>query len=310
MNISVCIVTYNRPEKLKEAIESCLSQSLKPKEILIGDDSPNDLTKQMVEDLFLDQNEIEIQYFHNIPSLGEYKNVHDLFMKANGDYITLLHDDDLFENNALQILANCFQISDQIMIAYGKQYIIYEDGKIDYELSEQTMKKYYKTQKYAGIQKNVLEKSIVQHIPNDTYMVKASIIKEIGYLKAGEADDACDFYFGVLLAQKLQKMNGYFYFVNEYTAKYRISTESISRRKDNNANYNSFKIVLNLDDKIKENFLVNKWLTDVSASAISQAVKLNHRLEGFAWYFGKYYRKKIFSLGGIKRLLLLLRPYK
>jgi len=36
---------------------------------------------------------------------------------------------------------------------------------------------------------------------------------------------------------------------------------------------------------------------------------LNKKRIGLKWYFGKYHRKKILTLGGIKRLILLISPF-
>jgi glycosyltransferase involved in cell wall biosynthesis len=56
-SISVCISTYQRPEFLQEALYSVFEQTLQPIEIVIGDDSHDDLT----ENLFISRTMIKNQ---------------------------------------------------------------------------------------------------------------------------------------------------------------------------------------------------------------------------------------------------------
>ena len=48
MNISIVIPTCNRPVELKKCLDSCIQQTLTLYEIIIGDDSNNDRTKNLI----------------------------------------------------------------------------------------------------------------------------------------------------------------------------------------------------------------------------------------------------------------------
>src|ERR1700687_4466922 len=71
--ISVCIPTCKRPDLLQLAVKSCLDQTVLPSEILIGDDSPDDSTRLIVEALAA-SSPVPIRYFHNSPALGQAAN--------------------------------------------------------------------------------------------------------------------------------------------------------------------------------------------------------------------------------------------
>src|SRR5690606_24280564 len=101
MNISICIPTCNRPDFLKQAVESCLNQTLLPYEILIGDDSPNNDSQSMVLELTKNRG-VPIKIYHNIPSLRQAGNTNFLFNNVSGDKTVLLHDDDLLLPDSLQ----------------------------------------------------------------------------------------------------------------------------------------------------------------------------------------------------------------
>jgi len=46
MKITICIPTCNRPENLKNAIESIMEGAIKPQEIVISDDSRPEVAPQ------------------------------------------------------------------------------------------------------------------------------------------------------------------------------------------------------------------------------------------------------------------------
>ncbi|RUT63328.1 hypothetical protein C1149_16050 [Clostridium botulinum] len=62
--VSVLIPTYNRPEYFKEALESVINQTYRNIEIIIGDDSTNDETENLIKENYLN-NYDNIKYYHN-----------------------------------------------------------------------------------------------------------------------------------------------------------------------------------------------------------------------------------------------------
>jgi glycosyltransferase involved in cell wall biosynthesis len=132
--VSIVIPTYKRPTRVAEAIQSCLNQTLLPYEILVGDDSPDTRTKEVIEHLALTA-AVPIRYTHNTPSLGQASNVNALFSKAAGGSVMLLHDDDLLLPESLATLTGILGGDPSVSIAYGRQYIIDEQSKIDPESS-------------------------------------------------------------------------------------------------------------------------------------------------------------------------------
>ncbi len=122
MKISVCIPTFNRLKTVKEAVASCLNQSLLPDEIVIGDDSKSDETENWINEMQKDT-VVKIRYYHNRPSLKQAGNVNQLFNYVKGELLVLLHDDDLLMPEAIQHLQSCFLQNPEIDAAFGKQYL-------------------------------------------------------------------------------------------------------------------------------------------------------------------------------------------
>lgn len=91
VKISICIPTFNRADLLEKTILSCLNQTQKPFEILVVDNHSTDTTKEVAEKY----KKKGIKYFRNRKNLGIVGNWNKCIEYAKGNYITILHSDDL-----------------------------------------------------------------------------------------------------------------------------------------------------------------------------------------------------------------------
>ncbi|MFD1874024.1 glycosyltransferase family 2 protein [Hymenobacter bucti] len=298
MNISICIPTYNRPDVLQQAVESCLNQTHRPYEILIGDDSSLNDTEEWVN-ANLQITDVRIRYFHNRPSLRQARNVNSLFMHAEGELTVLLHDDDVLLPTALETLHSCFVAHPTIDIAFGKQYVMSNDGRINEEESESLNKTYYRTAAYEGVKLSSLESGFLQQFPNDAYMIKSAIVKKVQYNEG--TGDACDFDFGLQIGKGNYKM----FFVNSYTACYRISDSSVGTKADNNASIYAFDAVDSLNVPAESSKYKHEWLVSKAPAAIANAAKLQDYKRALEIYFSDWHKHNILSLSGIKLFLII-----
>lgn len=297
--ISILIPCYQRPKLVVDAINSCLLQTYSPYEILIGDDSPDDLTKQAIEKI-QSTSKVNIRYFHNKPSLGQEDNVNMLINAASGDKILLLHDDDLLLENALEILVNCFHIDPTIDVSYGKQYIMSKDGKdLPIKKSESHNKFYYRTAEYEGSVLTPLEASIVQQFPNNCYLMNAELAKKTKYKKVGIV---CDFEFGLRIGQTGSK----FYFVNEYVARYRVWEGRITNTDKNDSALAAYNLVENIEVPADSKKYKDQWLSNISHVAIGQAINIEEFNRALKLYVRHFRLNRFFTMGGMKQFVLLL----
>ncbi len=302
LSISVCIPTYKRDKLFRQALQSVIEQTLQPMEIIIGDDSPDNITENLVLDLKKDC-KIPIVYTRHSPSLGQAANVNFLYETAKGDKIVLLHDDDLLLPEALEELSSCWDIYPDLVAAYGKQYIISEDGVIDIDRSENLNQVFFRTSDRAGLQKSSLEVAILHQFPSDGYMVLASAAKSVKYRSYKEIGNGGDFDFSLRLSIKYPN----FFFLDKYTAKYRLSSDAISLKTDSAAQ--SFQNILNTDVPDEIAWAKEYELKRSAPIAIVQLINSGKRKQAVDVYFSEYHPlSKRFSLGGIRRLLKLLLP--
>lgn len=300
MKVSVIIPTYHRPDLLKETIKSVFLQTILPYEIIIGDDSKDDITEHLVTNEIIPNSPVPIQYFHHKPSLKEVKNVDFQYSVAKGELILHLHDDDPIYPKCIELLSKPFQLHKEIIASFGLQKLINEKGDI-IEGSESVNTAYFRTQEWEGIVDGFWA-GAVSMFPNNGFMVKKEEVLKIGYNDNGRAGLATDFYFGF----RLGKLGKPFYFVNEYTALCRMTSNSQSRTGLTDNAYRAVKIIF-------EDCSLEQLTPEIETSirnripiAITTAAKIKDKRNALKWMFSKYYRNKLLTSRGIKRIILTL----
>jgi glycosyltransferase involved in cell wall biosynthesis len=102
---SIGLVTYKRPQFLKECLESILSQTFTDFEVLIGNDDPDSVLTE--EALGIQDPRIRIlNHEHN---LGEVRNMNALMHRACGRYFTWIADDDYYAPQFLKSISEAMQ---------------------------------------------------------------------------------------------------------------------------------------------------------------------------------------------------------
>lgn len=127
--VSILIPTYNRPEYFKIALESAINQSYKNIEIIIGDDSDNNDTQEIIKE-YLEKYD-NIRYYHNENNLGQFDNDLKLMEMAKGEYINFLMDDDVFEPTKIEKMMFYFinDVDNNLSIVSSNRKIIDSNGK-------------------------------------------------------------------------------------------------------------------------------------------------------------------------------------
>lgn len=93
MKLSIAIITWNRSEQLKEAVESCFKCDIpKDTQFVIIDNASTDNTETVVNSLF-DGMPYDIYYEKMAENLGVGRGRNYAFSKAKGEYVYFLDDD-------------------------------------------------------------------------------------------------------------------------------------------------------------------------------------------------------------------------
>jgi glycosyltransferase involved in cell wall biosynthesis/tetratricopeptide (TPR) repeat protein len=116
---SVLISTFNRPDYLREAIQSVVDQRMTDWELLVLNDGGVD-----VADVVASFQDPRIRYFPDDVNKGAAHRFNQGLEQSRGEYITYLGDDDLFYPNHLEVLAKALDDHPQAGLAYSDLYAV------------------------------------------------------------------------------------------------------------------------------------------------------------------------------------------
>ena len=104
--LSVVIPTYCRVDLLKQALDSVLTQWHVDFfwDILVVDNEPDDGQENETERLIRSYENKRILYYRNSENILPGDNFNRCFLLARGEWVMMLHDDDLLVENTLQVM--------------------------------------------------------------------------------------------------------------------------------------------------------------------------------------------------------------
>jgi glycosyltransferase involved in cell wall biosynthesis len=126
--VTIAIPTYKRSNLLSEAINSVLKQNnYNNYDILVVDNNPERGCE--TEKLMTSFNDERINYFKNTVNIGMAGNWNRLFELAAGEYVVMLHDDDLLLIDFLQKVMKIIDCKPYIDILNPSFYTFYDNFK-------------------------------------------------------------------------------------------------------------------------------------------------------------------------------------
>jgi len=109
--VSIVIPTFRRLNLLVEAVQSALSQRFdRPYEIVIIDNDPETMDAERLIERFPELMERSFRYFVNRANIGMFGNWNRSILLARGEWMTMLNDDDLLDDD---YLATVFSVLDR-----------------------------------------------------------------------------------------------------------------------------------------------------------------------------------------------------
>ena len=123
--VSICIPTYNRPEYLRRAVESCLGQTYPNFEIVITDNSTDDRTAKMAGRW----TDPRIRYYKNEGNIGPVGSCNRGISLSKGKYIKFLMDDDLLKPRCLELMVKGMEANPSAAVAMAPMDLIDEEDR-------------------------------------------------------------------------------------------------------------------------------------------------------------------------------------
>ncbi|MGD0939356.1 MAG: glycosyltransferase family A protein [Terracidiphilus sp.] len=123
MRISVIIPAYNAERYIAEAIESCLSQTYAPHEIIVVDDRSSDRTAEIAESFAP-----RVRVIRLAENVGVATARNQGIQASTGDWLAFLDADDYFLPEKLELQRRCAQQNARAVLIYTGFRIIAVDG--------------------------------------------------------------------------------------------------------------------------------------------------------------------------------------
>ena len=123
--VSILIPTYNRPEYLRRAVESCLAQIYPNYEVIITDNSTNDESARMAAAW----NYPRVRYFKNQGNVGPVASSNRAVSLSSGQYIKFLMDDDLLKPRCLELMVKALEENPTAGVAMAPMELIDETDR-------------------------------------------------------------------------------------------------------------------------------------------------------------------------------------
>lgn len=138
--ITVLIPTYKRAGMLEEALNSVLSQWHTDFfwDVIVLDNEPDDGKENDTERLIRQIDNKRVLYYRNSEHMRPGDNFNRGFLLARGEWVMMLHDDDLLVSNAVQIMGRLIHMYDEgikILGAVVASYI-----QVEYDALRHKMK--------------------------------------------------------------------------------------------------------------------------------------------------------------------------
>ena len=168
MNVSVIIPTFNRLSLISRAINSVLSQTIKPFEIIVVDDGSRDNTSNFIKNKYKSVKLIKQK------NLGVSKARNVGIKNSSGDWIALLDSDDEWKKNKLEVQIKSLSEYDYYSVCHTNEIWIRNGIRVNQKKRHQ---------KYGGY---IFDKCLdICRISPSSIIFKKNIINEVGWFDEG-----------------------------------------------------------------------------------------------------------------------------
>jgi len=129
--ISIITTTYKHEKFIAKTIDSVLGQSFVDWELLIGDDSPDNATWNIIQE-YVVKYPNKIKAWHHFPNKGIVHNMNFLMQQISRDssYIAFLEGDDIYMSDHLERKIDIWKKYPELGLVYNELSTIDENGNI------------------------------------------------------------------------------------------------------------------------------------------------------------------------------------
>jgi glycosyltransferase involved in cell wall biosynthesis len=222
--VTVIVTVHQRTDFLSQAVESALAQTFPAREIIVADDSGTAAASALCEPWLRAG---QIRYRANPETLGIARSLRAAIEDAQGQFISILNDDDIWEPNFLASLVPPLRADANRVVAFSDHWIVSEEGAIDEMETEANTRRYGRSALGEGDVNNPAHFVLVD---NGVPLAMAALFRKDAIdlsLLGTDLSGAYDFWISCLLAASGKK----FYYVPQRLTRYRIHPKSETGRR-------------------------------------------------------------------------------
>jgi glycosyltransferase involved in cell wall biosynthesis len=127
MKVSVCILSYNRPDTLERTLKSVLIQDVAEMEVIISDDCSQEIFWPRIKSL--ETLDPRVRVFRNDVNLGCFPNLNHCLDLAQGEWILVSSDDDVMLPGMLSKEVEFVSQYPEVGFVYTDGYAVTPDGR-------------------------------------------------------------------------------------------------------------------------------------------------------------------------------------
>jgi len=122
--VSVCMPAYNAGRWIREAVESAVAQTYSNLEIIVADNASTDDTVAVVESI----SDPRIRIERATRTIGAVPNHNRVIAKSRGEFVKLLHADDLLMPQCVERMVELALEDEQIGMVFAPREVLMEDA--------------------------------------------------------------------------------------------------------------------------------------------------------------------------------------
>jgi GT2 family glycosyltransferase len=191
MDITIVICTYNRPERLAKALESCLSQQMLPRQIVIVDDGDLSMDFVVTWNGRASEKGVELEYFAKPQDRRGLTISRNIGVRlAKGQIVQFLDDDAELPPEALSRVNAVFEADTDHQLAAVDLPIVERArehrGRRVIDLCYQLAglwtggRRYYKTQRLTGKLASFKDLKVIRFMQGGSMAIRRECLEQIG----------------------------------------------------------------------------------------------------------------------------------
>lgn len=175
-SISICVTTYRRAGCLRQALASIVDADLRPIEVIVGDNGGEDAETAKVIAAFVST--LPIRYVLHNPPQNYGANLKAVLSLAQGDWVSVIHDDDFYLEGCGRIFRCALQESD-FDFFFSDHLICSNNGVLLIDESKDNSNKYNRSLLIRGHVSNPLEAVLLSQVCMDGWFARRELVQSV-----------------------------------------------------------------------------------------------------------------------------------